>query len=507
MADFPQYEAALGATPQLDSGAVSTGKAQIFAAGQEAGTQLQMVGGEVLKRIEAREMADIQTNQALIRAETHKLHQDHIRQTDPDDPDYTFKFIEAADERMTRYAKGLQTQSGRRAFEQAKSNILSEYTMRTDIAHANATAAKAKQKFAESLDITSNLLIANPELFEVMLTEQTAAIDAMSDTLTTEQKVILEQEMFQTMAKSALTGIAVDSPEQARREILGGGWDMFLTVEDKVSLYYKFLNEEDKAENKRLALAKHERKLKGDEYMRQVYEHASQGTLDSDLVFDARDFLDPVDFKTALTLLETNDLTPDKNDPETVAELEAALETSPETAAWAAIKAFKDGLITDTKLASFTGRARTLRRQQGFTSEYEKGAKYLKNLLAPSGFLKDPVQKARYGLAVEEFDQWYATKGSEWTDKEIREKYKEIAREWARTNAEEQARRGSRGRRPAETFEEGKARLKQQYDVVQKLWKDKKIEREAYERRIREIQSELDALKRLDNAERNAREQ
>lgn len=122
-----------------------------------------------------------------------------------------------------------------------------------------------------------------------------------------------------------------------------------------------------------------------------------------------------------------------RTDPGTFRELQVLIRDGKfDEAGDFALRAHRNGLLSNEHLSSSLDRARSQSRQEGPRSEYERSRNYIVTQLDPGPFVQDPLGKARFGEAIDTFDRW--VNGAQRTDKEIMERGREIVNQFRFTN-------------------------------------------------------------------------
>jgi hypothetical protein len=163
----------------------------------------------------------------------------------------------------------------------------------------------------------------------------------------------------------------------------------------------------------------------------------------------ARNIVTDSDYKSLVHMMEEKASSGGvkRDDPGTVIAIEEAMMRNPDEAARLALKSAKAGQIKASTLSGTISRARTIERQEGPKSEYERGRNYVTNMLAPGPLVTDAAAKARFGLAMREYED-FANQGNR-SDDELRKKVDDVVRNHSMVNMEAIARKSSLGGRAA----------------------------------------------------------
>ena len=234
------------------------------------------------------------------------------------------------------------------------------------------------------------------------------------------------------------------------------------------------------------AQAERDRKARGDELMKEALSRQAGGTLDRNYIEEIRQFIEPAEYKSLLAGVSGADR---KDDPSAFANLESLVETNPAEARRRAFQYHRSGLIRNETLATINNRARTLERQEGPKSEYERSRQFIADTLRPSPLVNDPAGSARYGLAVREFDD-FASANPKATDKELRDKANDIQKRFSLVDMAKLAQDTSVGAQPTP-----EAQLKSVEAQAIQLMQDrdaKKISQQDFSRKM----ADLDKVRR-----------
>ncbi len=234
------------------------------------------------------------------------------------------------------------------------------------------------------------------------------------------------------------------------------------------------------------AQVERERKARGDELMKEAVSRQASGKLDRGYVEEIRSFIEPAEYKSLLAGLSGSDR---KDDATAFATLEHLVETNPAEARRMAFRFHENGLIRNETLSSINNRSRTLERQEGPKTEYERGRQFIADTLRPSPLVNDPAGAARYALAVREYDD-FATANPKAADADLRAKADDIQKRYSLVDMAKLARETSVGARPTP-----EAQLKEVQIRAERLIADrdaKKISTQDFNRKM----ADLDKLRR-----------
>lgn len=228
------------------------------------------------------------------------------------------------------------------------------------------------------------------------------------------------------------------------------------------------------------AAAEAERKRRGDELLKDALAKQADGSLTRAYADQIKAFIEPAEYKSLLAGLSGAER---KDDAQAFATLEGLVESHPAEARRQAFIFHRAGLIRNETLASVNGRSRTLERQGGPRTPYERSRAFLTDTLKPSPLVNDPAGAARYALAVREFDD-FAGVGKP-TDKDLREKAEEIQKRYALVDMVDLARRTAAGAQP--TPEQQLEALRAQGQSLMDDFQAKKIGEPEFKRKMADL--------------------
>lgn len=192
------------------------------------------------------------------------------------------------------------------------------------------------------------------------------------------------------------------------------------------------------------AAAERERKRIGDEFMKAAVTHQSAGTLTPEFVERIKPFIDWREYQGLKEGMKGGAKT---DDPAVFANIEGLVDTNPEEARRQAFIQHKQGRITNQTLHSVNSRTRSIDRQEGPKSPYERERAHITQVLKPSEFVTDPAPGARYAVAIREFED-YAGAGKR-TPEELRAKADDVVKRYSMVDMADLARKTGLGARAA----------------------------------------------------------
>lgn len=222
------------------------------------------------------------------------------------------------------------------------------------------------------------------------------------------------------------------------------------------------------------------RKANAEVLMKDAFDRLSTGTLDRQRIEEIRPFIDQNEYHSLLKALDPRET---KDDPEAYARLQQLSYENPGEAERAAYNFHRMGKITNETLSSTLTRARSVSRQGGPDTEYERSRQYITNALKPSEFTMDPASSARYAIAIREYDD-FASKGNR-TDEQLRIEANRILKKLSMVDMVDLAKKTSASARndPQKQIDA----LKEEADKLGKAYEEDKITATEYNRKLAEL--------------------
>lgn len=173
------------------------------------------------------------------------------------------------------------------------------------------------------------------------------------------------------------------------------------------------------------------RKKQADEAMKEawarLYGQSKAGPLTNEYIASIRPMLNDNEYKSLLEAKRRGPEASQRSDPATFRELQGLIYDNPRQAEIFAHTAHRNGRLSNDDFSSALQRARTIGRSEGPKSEYERTRQLITRHMEPSPMVNDPVQKSRYGEALDTYDRWYlAGPNGQRSDREVQERGREI---------------------------------------------------------------------------------
>lgn len=197
--------------------------------------------------------------------------------------------------------------------------------------------------------------------------------------------------------------------------------------------------------------AEREAKDAKDVVLTEAFKRLHDKTLDLPYVNSIRNVVDPNDYSALRKSLEKVDkAVVIKDDPAAFARLQSVLYNNADEAPALAFELQAVGKIKNETLSSTLVKARELQRAGGPKTPYERAKAGIMNGLEPSATTMDPAPRARQGLAIIEFDDWFEsmrTAKQQPTPDEVSKKASELLRKFALVDMNALAKKTSLGAR------------------------------------------------------------
>jgi hypothetical protein len=239
-----------------------------------AGQALSKYADVVYEAQERQEVSDVHAKLAKARADWTVALQERANQNDPGDATFAPKFNEDFSKYLQSIDGGLQTKSGKQAFQRGAADLSAHFVEQAGLYQAKAMGQKAKQDYLVTLDANRSTLVSDPTQFGSVLAQMSAAINDPNG-LYAKMPVAARQELeIQTkkeLSLSAVQGLIQNgAPDLAKRQLMDGKWDQYLDADKKHQLIGEAdvgIRAKDTAAERQRLLAERERKERADQTM------------------------------------------------------------------------------------------------------------------------------------------------------------------------------------------------------------------------------------------------
>lgn len=260
--------------------------------------------------------------------------------------------------------------------------------------------------------------------------------------ITAQDGVARDQKFLSSIDEAGLRNMMTSDPEAAELALLDRGSFRNLSPEARARLNDTVVRRADSARAERARQSEAaERKAdkaredRADVLLKEAYAREADGRLDRTYIDDIRSEISPSEYKSLLTLADpkSGEI---KDDSEAFADLVFELRENPNGVAALAAQQHRDGLISNSTYISMVDRARTIGRQEGPESAYERGRDFLRASLDPGTGVRDPVGRQRTAEALDAFDR-YALSGTR-SDGDLATRSRELRDQFSLVNLSEE---------------------------------------------------------------------
>lgn len=240
--------------------------------------------------------------------------------------------------------------------------------------------------------------------------------------------------------------------------------------------------------------AERARKARGDDLLKEAFSRQTSGKLDRAYVEQIRSFIEPAEYKSLLKGLGEGP--GQKNDPAAYADLQRLIYDNPVEAERMAFQYHRNGRIKNETLSSTLSAARSISRQEGPRTAYERERQFITNAIKPSDMVPDPAASQRYAIVIREYDD-FAKAGNK-TDAELRTAAENLIKRYTMVDMVELARRTASGAQPTPSAQldgiaKDAALLKADFDA-------KRISKAEYDKRMLNLNNARKAAERAEGA-------
>lgn len=350
-------------------------------------------------------------------------------------------------------------------------------------------------QFSQAAQNSAKLMNVDPSQYSAVLTEQLNLIDASA--LPPIKKSALREKTIAQISEAATWTIMRKDPIKFLETIgvnksgagLKGatGIEPFdnLPFDKRIASVGQALTLQSRAEADADKRREQMRKTLEEEVLKDLYTKHSSGKMTRQDVLKARDYVGASEYRSLLKMLEGDGT--QRNNHAAVRDLTMLMYTDPDAATKKAFDYHQSGLITDSTLQSTVSQSRTLARQEGPKSEYERSRRYVVDSLDPGPMVPDPAGRGRMAEAVDMFDRWAA--GGKRTDDEIFKYGREVVSRFKFVDFREtvmmlpQPKYGTVRRNTADPKAMG-ADIKNSFDEVTRRYQSGAIKKDEYDREI-----------------------
>lgn len=351
---------------------------------------------------------------------------DRQANAEPGAPDFTPNLMKEYEEYAKTTLEGAPTARSKRFLQSRLSEFKVDLGTKALEFEAKARIDYRNDKFDSAITETQKLMNTDPGQFKVALAEQLEFID--SSALPPVQRSLKRQQAIDKISTSAVWSQIQKSPTRFLENIgfldtvdpatgkvrkfsgdLNGvtgnaAFDM-LNFESRTKMFDQAirLKAQNDADVDRLAGT--ENKRLEDLAMKDLWGKLADGKLRRNDIEMARPLISAEHYHSILKANKEGGGDA-KSNPGTYRHLQELMYSDPEAAVQYAFTAHRNGLLSNSDLQSNVSHARSLSRQEGPKSEYERSRQYIVQSMDPGPLVQDPVGRSRMAEAVDTFERW-----------------------------------------------------------------------------------------------------
>lgn len=412
LGDRPTPRLGTGApSPQLTSGVGS----EMAAAGQRHGRAIQGVGDAITQvndeLVKARRGA--QLTDALGKATMEIGELELSFKNDQDFRTSPERFAKQSAQVRARLEKGIDDKLVRQAFSR-------EFMKMNTAKHLNVLQSAAAQEadyHASALDATLDVY-AHSAANATNLAERELALNQARLSITGTQSggwisnvdAGKKERAFLTKVDGAvaLRDMAVAPALTANKLATDHSYLPNLDVVHRERLITSGYKQAEAGLNRERAEAEREERDAREATLSEAYKLMKDGDLDLVYVESIRNLVAPKDYLALRDALDAPKTETVKDDNVAFASVQSALLSDPDGAVALAFRLHREGKLSNATLSQTRTDAHSLTRQGGPRTPYERSRAFLTSSLEPSTYTMDPAPRARQGIALKEFDDWFA---------------------------------------------------------------------------------------------------
>lgn len=351
------------------------------------------------------------------------------RQTsaDPGAPDFTPTLLTDYDQYVSKALESAPNAPAKRYLNDRMQAFRTELGGRAMEFEAKSRIDYRTDQYTSAIDNTRKLMNTDPDQYNQALAERLAEID--SSGIPPIQKSALRQKAVDTISEAAvwsqiqrsptafLQGIGFMStvdPETGKIRKSSGdlngktgnnAFDM-LPFDRRVQMFQSAIQAKAQIDSDANTAAEKMRKQASDDAAKDLWGWHADGKLNRTVLEQYKPILSVAEYHSMLTALNHGDA-PQKTDPKALENVLKLQLTDPQAAMDLAFKYHQNGLLSNDTLVGEVNRARTLDRQDGPKSPYERARQYVVTAMDPGPLVHDPVGRGRMADAVSAFDDWF----------------------------------------------------------------------------------------------------
>lgn len=207
--------------------------------GSDLGDALSGVAETMQKVAQRQELSDVEVKGYEKRAQWTTEFNKRATEADPGDTSFADKFLEDFNADTAALGNNLKTAAGRRAFNESRAKMASDFAVRAGQYQAELAGVQAKTNYLRGLDANRNTLIGDPTQFSDVLSETLKNLNDPTgpySAMPPAARLQLETDTKKQLALSAVEGTINLSPELGKRQLTEGRWDEYLDADNKSQL-------------------------------------------------------------------------------------------------------------------------------------------------------------------------------------------------------------------------------------------------------------------------------
>lgn len=364
---------------------------------------------------------------------------------EPGAPNFTEGMLKDYDEYMDKSVESAPSGAAKKFMKERMLEMrtqIGEGAMRFE---AQARIDYRSDKFTSAIDNTEKLMNTDPSQYKIALAEQLAVIDSAN--LPPIKKSELRQKAVDRISGAAVWSQIQKSPNQFLDSIgfMGAtdpatgkvrkssgnitgmtGNPAFdaLPFERRTQMFEGAIRLKAQIDGDANIAAEKVKKQLAEDAMKEGWGRLASGKLNRAYVEQIRPLLSAPEYHSLLEGMKQASTGGVKTDPGTFRHLQELLYSDPPAAHAYALKAHKNGLLSNENLSSALTHAKSLKDSEGPKNEFQRTRSYIRDSLDPGPMVQDPVGKSRFAEALYTYDSW--VNSGKHTDEEIAKRGKEI---------------------------------------------------------------------------------
>lgn len=205
---------------------------------KDLGQGVTKVGDLLNQRAEQNELSDLNAYFAKTHADYTKKWQDTIGKADPSDTSVVQDFTDDLQDNFDTRREQISTRAGQLYFDRQSAEMSGHFLQTANAGQAELAGEKARNDYKSTVDNLSASLINDPSSFKQVLQQHDDALGNLVQSGLLPQKMALQlKERYEPeLAKAAVRGWIRLDPDGTEQTINNGGWDKYLSGDDKYQM-------------------------------------------------------------------------------------------------------------------------------------------------------------------------------------------------------------------------------------------------------------------------------